>query len=215
MAEKKQTIVESFKNLFGKKKGLDDLKMDELNRERIRLEQEERKMLAEIQKLESDKRKLFEDGTRKTSELEQRVLARSIQELDHKARERERNLQAISKQKRIIGGLIEVKERMRVMSESGISAVLKNIDMGDLLTYVDKASVDGEFHMDKFNEMLRTLGQADNIRPEITEDQDVLDIVKEMQLARAAADQPEAVEEHYAEVNRKMGAKEGETESND
>jgi hypothetical protein len=121
-------------------------------------------------------------------------------------------LQAISKQMRIINGLIQVKERARVMAESGISGILKDIDLQDLIIYIDRASVDGEFHMDKFDELLRTLEQADAISPQMSEDQDVLDIVRQMQLAREAADSPEVIEARFTEMNRNMEARSREEE---
>ena len=183
---------------------LEDLKLDDLRREKIRLEQEERKMLAELRGTEEQKRKLFEEGVRNSSEGEQRAVARRIKEIDLQAQSMDRMLQAVSKQMRIINGLIQVKERARVMAESGISSILKDIDLQDLIIYIDKASVDGEFHMDKFDELLRTLEQADAISPQFSEDQDVLDIVKQMQLAREAADSPEVIQERFAEMNRNL-----------
>jgi hypothetical protein len=55
---------------------LDDLKLDELRREKIRLEQEERKMLSDLRGIEDQKRKLFEEGVRNPSEREQRARLR-------------------------------------------------------------------------------------------------------------------------------------------
>jgi len=230
MAEKKRTLVDyglqvlrellrdktqgGAQNVAAAAKvtNLNDLKLDDLRREKIRLEQEERKMLSELRTTEDQKRKLFEEGVRNPSEREQRAVARRIKEIDLQAQSMDRMLQAVSKQMRIINGLIQVKERARVMAESGISSILKDIDLQDLIIYIDKASVDGEFHMDKFDELLRTLEQADAISPQFAEDQDVLDIVKQMQMAREAADSPEAIEARFAEMNRQMEAKSREKE---
>ena len=193
---------------------LEDLKLDELRWEKTRLEQEERKQLAKVRELEAQKRKLFEEGVRNLSEREQRAIARRIKEIDLEAQSMDRILQAVSKQMRIINGLIQVKERSRLMAESGISNLLKDIDLQDLIIYIDKASVDGEFHLEKFDELLRTLEQADAVSPRMGEDQDVLDIVKQMQLARES-DNPEAIDERFAEINRQreVKAKEKELES--
>jgi len=187
-----------------KKASLEDIKLDDLKREKVRLEQEERKMLADLRELETQKRKLFEDGVRNASEREQRVIARRIKELDLQAQNSDRMLQAISKQMRIINGLVQVKERSRLNAESGLTSVIQGIDLGDLITYIDKASVDGEFHMNKFDELLRVMEHADAISPQYSEDQDVLDIVKEMQLAREAADNPEVLDQRYSEMSRRI-----------
>ncbi len=229
MAEKKKTLVDYglqiIRELLKEKPqgdgqtaasvkpaSLDDLKLDDLRREKIRLEQEERKMLSSLREVEAQKRKLFEEGVRNPSEREQRAIARRIKEIDVQAQSMDRMLQANSKQMRIINGLIQVKERSRVMAESGISSILKDIDLQDLLIYIDKASVDGEFHLDKFDELLRTLEQADAISPQMREDDDVLEIVRQMQLAREAADNPEVIEARFSEMNRQMEARQREAE---
>ena len=183
---------------------LDDLKLDDLRREKVRLEQEERKMLARLRDVEGKKRQLFEEGVSNASEREQRVIARRIKELDVRAANMDRMLQAISKQMRIINGLLQVKERTRVMAETGISKLLSDIDLGDLIVYVDQASVDGEFHMNKFDDLLGILEEADSLSPEYREDQDVLEIMQAMQSAREAADSPEALEDSYEEFSRKL-----------
>ena len=87
---------------------LEDIKLDDLKREKVRLEQEERKMLSDVRNLEAEKRKLFEEGVRNSSEREQRVMARRIKELDEQAKNMDQNLQGISKQMRILNGLMQV-----------------------------------------------------------------------------------------------------------
>ena len=186
---------------------LEDIKLDDLRREKVRLEQEERKMLARLRDVEGKKRQLFEEGVRNPSEREQRVTARRIKELDVRASNMDRMLQAISKQMRILNGLVQVKERARVMAETGISKLLSDIDLGDLIVYIDKASVDGEFHMNKFDDLLGILEEADTLSPEYREDQDVNEIMQAMQAASEAADSPEALDEKYIEFTRKLAEK--------
>ena len=188
----------------GAKTSLDDLSLDDLRREKIRLDQEERKMLSRLREVEGQKRNLFEEGVRNASEREQRVIARRIKELDVEAASMDRTLQAISKQTRIINGLLQVKERYRFMAESGVSGLLKDIDLQDLIIYIDKASVDGEFHLDKFDELIRALEEAEAVAPGFKEDKDVQDIVLQMQKAREALDNPEAMEQQFEELSQRM-----------
>ncbi len=183
---------------------LEDLTLDDLRREKVRLDQEERKLLARLRDIEKRKKALFAEGTRNSSEREQRAIARRIKDLDVEARNLDRLLQVISKQQRILNGLVQVKESARVMSQTGISRILQEIDLQDLIIYIDQASVDGEFHLDKFDELIRALEEADAASTEITEDQDVLDIVRAMQEAQAVADSPEALEEYYDEAARRL-----------
>jgi hypothetical protein len=222
MADKKNTIVDFGLNLLRKlldektpdkqpvsaKASLDQIKEDDLKREKVRLDQEERKMLAEIRDIESQKRKLFEEGVRNSSEREQRVIARRIKEVDMEASNKDRMLQGISKQMRIVNGLIQIKQNARMLAESGLSSILQQIDMGDLITFIDKASVDGEFNMTKLDEMLNTLEGRNAVSPQMSEDQDVLDIVAQFNQVREAGEAtPEAIEKGISELSKKSAEK--------
>jgi hypothetical protein len=186
------------------KASLNDVSLDDLRREKIRLDQEERKMLGRLREVEGQKRTFFEEGVRNSSAREQGVLARKIKELDVEATSMDRTMQAISKQMRIINGLLQVKERYRFLAESGVSTLLKDIDLQDLIVYIDKASVDGEFHLDKFDELIHALEEADSLAPGVSEDRDVQDIVTQMQKAHEAMDNPEAMEQKFAELSEHM-----------
>jgi membrane protease subunit (stomatin/prohibitin family) len=181
---------------------LDDIPLDDLKREKVRLDQRERTMISEIQDIETEKRKLFEEGVRNNIQREQRIIARHIKELDQRAQNMDRMLQTISKQMRILSGQVTLKERSRIMAESGIASVLKTIDLQDLVVLIDLASVDGEFQEEKFDDLLRALEGSGAHTPEISEDEDVLQIMREMQMASEAADSPETVEERLKEMER-------------
>jgi hypothetical protein len=183
---------------------LNDLTLDDLRREKVRLDQEERRYLGRVRELEKQKRIFFEEGVRSASEREQKVAARKIKELDVEASSMDRTLDAISKQNRIINGLLQVKERYRFTNESGVSSLLKDLDLQDLIVYIDKASVDGEFQSDKFEELIRALEESDAVVPGLKEDRDVQDIVTQMQKAREALDNPAAMEQQFSEMTERM-----------
>jgi hypothetical protein len=188
------------------KRTIADITLDDLRREKIRLDQEERKMLARLREVEADKRKLFEEGVKNASEREQRVLARKIKELDVEAKNMDRNLEYFSKQLRIINGFIQLKDNQRLLAEAGISSIISGIDLLDLQKYVDKATVDGEFHMDKFKEVLTTLEESGNVAGTIREDDDVMAIVRAMQQAQEAANPAQAIDEEYTRVDTQLNA---------
>lgn len=182
---------------------LEDISMDDLQREKVRLDQEQRKMLAQLRDLEGEKKKLFAEGVRNASEREQRVIARRIKEVEQRIEGMDRMMQSLSKQLRTVNGLLMIKERVRMQSESGLTSMIGQIDLGDLVTYVDKASVDGEFQMEKFDTVLNAMEQAENISPQYSEEQDVLDIVRQMQMAREAGDDPQTIEQHFEELTQR------------
>ena len=186
---------------------LDDITLDELKHEKVRLDQEERTMIIELRKLEAEKQELFKEGVRNPSELEQRVIARRIKGLDAKSHNLDSMLKSISKQAQIIDGLVQIKDRARLTKESGLTGIIGTLDLDELVTYIRTASVDGEFQINKFDEILDRMGIADKLSPQISEDKDVMDIVRQMQLAREAADSPEALKEHYSQMNQDLAAK--------
>lgn len=186
---------------------LDDLTLDDLKHEEVRLDLEERKMLAELRDLEAQKRKLFEEGVRNASEREQRVIARRVKTIDQRANSKDYVLQAVSKQIQIIEGLVQIKDSARIMNETGLASVISKLDLDELTTYISNSTVDGRFDLGKFNEILRTLGLAEMLAPQMGEDPDVLDIVRQFQMAREAADSPELLEKHYSDFTQQMAQK--------
>lgn len=191
---------------------LEDISMDDLQREKVRLDQEQRKMLAQLRDLEGEKKKLFAEGVRNASEREQRVIARRIKEVEQTIEGKDRMMQSLSKQLRTTNGLLMIKERVRMQSESGIASLIGQIDLSDLVTYVDKASVDGEFQMEKFDRVLNAMEDAERVSPQYSEEQDVLDIVRQMQMARESGDDPQVIEQHYEELNQRSHKTEQEEE---
>ena len=222
MADKKNTMLDFGLDLLGnllksrkdttpgKPASLDDIPLDDLKKEKVRLDQRERTMISEIQDIENEKRKLFEEGVRNNSQREQRIIARRIKELDQRAQNMDRMLQTISKQMRILSGLVTLKERSRFMAESGIASVLKTLDLQDLVVFIDQASVDGEFQEEKFDDLLRALEKSGAHTTEYNEDEDVLQIMREMQMASEAADSPETIEERFKEMENNLHGEQSE-----
>jgi predicted nucleic acid-binding Zn-ribbon protein len=203
----KQILLELLKGNAPDKSGkatLNDVPLEDLRREKVRLELEERKMLARLQDVEKQKRVLFEEGVRSASTREQGVAARRIKELDAEAANMDHILHSVSNHKRVINGLIRLKERARVSAESGMTNLFKNINLESLIIEVDKASVDGELDDDKVNQLLRTLEELDSLAPGHKEEQDIQDIVLQMQKAREALDNPEAMDKQFDELNEHM-----------
>jgi hypothetical protein len=181
---------------LSKKATLDDLTEEDLLKEKVRFDYKQRQMDTRFQKVEEEKRKLFEAGAKTKSKRERLVIAREFKEKDVEADNIQRMLDVISKQKRIINGLLLVKERTRVLSESGVSGILKDVNLEDLIVYIDKASVDGEFQESKINELLGVLEENYSNKPQSSkEDSDVLEIEKAMEQASEARDSPEVMEQ--------------------
>ena len=181
---------------------LQDLPLDSLKYELVRLEQDERKTLASLREIEERKKQLFAAAVNAGSDREKLSFARKIKQLDIEAGSLDKELQLNSRQQRAVNGLFLLKKRTEKSSESGLNTILSQIDMGELLRYIDTASTDGEFHMDKFDEILRGLEDAELASPEFREDKDVMDIFNAIQQVSETMDTPEALDEKFEEFTK-------------
>ncbi len=184
-------MLDGLKNLFSRRQTLDDLPLDELRKEKIRLDQEEKKMMLRLDQLEEEKKKVFMQGRNEPSERKKMVLARKFKELDAQAKSMERNMQYFSKQLRIINGFMNLKENQRILKESGISSVIARMDLQELQIYVDQASIDGTFQIEKLQEVLGTLEEGGSLAGDIPEDKDVMEVFRLMESAGATEDAAE------------------------
>ena len=179
-------VLDTLTNLFGPDKSpkqmtLEDLALDDLHKEKTRLELEERKLIRRVEDLEGQKRQLFEEGTRETSNRKQIILARKIKELDAQVSNLDKNLQFMSRQLRVLNGFVQLKENERLLRDAGISRLITSVDLGTLQAYVDRATVDGVFHMDKFEEILSVMEESYAVAGGYEEEEDIMEIVREMQ----------------------------------
>ena len=206
-------VMDSLKKLFGKSKKLKDITLDELRRERIRLEQEERRYTGRIEGIEEEKKALFIAGKDETSRRKRVILARKIKEKDLEAKNVDKNLQWFSRQLRTMNGLLQLKEMERILQQSGISAIISNLDLQELQIYVDQATVEGQFHMDKFSDILSTLEESDRVVGALKEDEDIMAIVDAMEEAGAVEEvDPEALHRGLTRVSDILGEETPEAE---
>ena len=207
-------LLDAIKGLFTGKKRLDSVTVEELRRERIRLEQVEQRVGREIDELETRKKDLFAKGKDESSQRQQIALARKIKELDASAQAKDRQLAMVSRQMRILGGLSTLKENQSMMKEMGVSSINSKKDLSDLQAFVEKATVEGQFQMERFAEILKTMEVPEGMEL-AGEDDDTLAIVAAMQEARLAesGDAEAVVKDGMNKVDNILRKKEGESEA--
>jgi len=185
-------MFDAFKKLFGRKKTIDDLSREDLKGEQIRLEHEEKKVLDRIAKLEREKTQLFAQGKDETSVRQQRILARRIKDADQQIKNLDRTLAFFSQQRRVVTGFLHLKENQALLHEAGVSSAIATIDLQTLQSYITQASVDGEFQMEKFTDIVRSLEETPTLLgEEFEEDEDITAIMQAMQEARVAEEEGE------------------------
>jgi hypothetical protein len=206
-------ILDSLKGLFSRGRTIDDITLDELQREKIRLDQDEAKLVRQVEGLESQKKQLFLRGKDEVSERQQMIVARKITELDAQARNLDRQLQFISRQLRTINGFVQLKENRRALRDSGLISVLGRIDLEHLQKYVQDALVDGVFQMKKFEDIMGRLEDGQVLDSELPEEKGVLEIVSLMRQAKEAEASPEGVEDSYRQMNQLLTKDQAEGEA--
>lgn len=192
---------------------IDDIRLDDLKREKIRLDQEEAKLMRRVEELEGEKQALFLKGKDEPSRRKKTVLARKIKELDGQAKNYDRTLAVLSQQIRIINGFVQLKENETLLKSAGISKLIYGMDLQTLQLYIERATVDGAFQMDKFSEILGVLEEREELVGGVRADEDIEEIVKAMEeAAELEAERPTAVEEGLRKVDEILTTEEAEEE---
>jgi len=201
-------ILGKIKGMISGKKRLEKISVDELRKERLRMEQIEQRVGREIDDLEKRKGQLFLKGKDEQSQRQQIAIARKIKELDATAKAKDRQLAMVSRQIRILSGLSAIKENQSLVQELGVSSIVSKMDMDELQSYVDKATVEGQFQMERFAQILKTMETGEDLGLGEGEDADTLAIVAAMQEAKGAEiENPDAaVSESIKKVDDILGA---------
>lgn len=93
-----------------KKASLNDIKMEDAQRGKIRLEHKQNLLLTEIRDIEKQKRALFTEGVQKAGAREQKILSLKIVQLDKRMQNLDHTLESIFVQLRVIDSFIMIKE---------------------------------------------------------------------------------------------------------
>jgi len=188
-----------------KKATLNDIKMEDVQRGKIRLEHKQNLLLNEIRDIEAQKRALFAEGVQKASAREQKVLALKIKQLDTRMHNLDHTLEAIFVQLRVIDSFITIKEQDSLNKEMGLQSIFGNLDMNDLVAFMQKSMEDGELNMAIMEKLARDLENNNYMGTEFNEDADVRYIQEQMQKAREAGDG--MIEPFYQETEDKLSEK--------
>jgi hypothetical protein len=135
------------------------LKKDDLTAERIRLERDERLKIAEVEKLSTQKKELFNKGFQ-SSEAERRTMARQIQQLDQKIKLDSIQLKRTSDQIRVVDNLIFIHDNKQAMERKGLMKNLLKMPKSKLDELLSKVNVKDMVAQEKYGELLATM-QAD------------------------------------------------------
>ena len=179
------SVIDNIWGLLSRKRRIDRISVEQLRREKIRVEQMEGRVQREVGQIEARKETLFRQGTDDPSARQRVAIAHKIKELDSRAQAKSRQAAFFSKHLRIIHGLLQIKENMALLKELRLGSIISKMPVEELTRYVEKACVEGQFEMEKFASMLSSL-EAAGAEDAVENDPDISAIVAAMEQARAA-----------------------------
>ena len=183
-----------FRSLFGRKKSKDwieKVKVEELEKERLRIDNQIQLLSREIQKLEKQKKELFRQGIGK-SEVEKMLLAEKIKDLDAEIKMKIKEYNTLMKQRRALSNLIRLKKWEGRLKEKGIWEKIKSIEperLIKMLTEVEFQEEVFEKNIDKINEILGAQ------YAQVEMDETTREIMEMWEKVEKAELSPEAIEE--------------------
>ncbi len=183
-----------FRNFFGMfhqsqpiRKTLRDVSFEELRRERIRIEQTETRLMREIEELEQQKSNYFNKGVvEPVSIRQQRQIARKVNELESIIQGQDKQLLLINRNLRVLTGLVELKGQLDSSEDPGMEGLINQMDLEELQTYVEHATIEGQFQIEKLTKILNSMDDANNGYSVTGEDAGTQKILEDMQKARQA-----------------------------
>lgn len=147
-------LTQKIKSLLSPfKKAPSQPSVDQLKRERIRLDRLLNKSQDEISTVEVQKGELFKRGQAVTSRRERESLARQIKRLDSNSKHQHRCVHVLSKQLSVLDGLICVRENAAMVKQMASGSVLNGMPTGDLARLIEESNVEGAFELEKVEEM--------------------------------------------------------------
>lgn len=180
------SLMNGIRDMLGRKRRIDKISAEEIRREKIRVEQMEKRVSRDVDTLEARKQELFLKGKDEPGQRQRLAAARKIRELDARARGKSRQLAFFNKHLRILDGLLQIKENTALLEELKLGSLVSGMALPELTEYVEQATVEGQFEIEKFTSLVAAIEGAAGTGEGLQEDSDVLAIMTAMEEARAA-----------------------------
>ncbi len=173
------------------KSWIETVKVEDLERELMQVDNQIMLLSKEIERLEKQKKELFRQGIGK-SDIEKLLLAEKIKDLDAEIKMKLREYNRLMKQRRALSNLIRLKKWEDKLKEKGIWEKLKSIEPDKLIQVLTNVEFEErlfEENIDRINQLL----SEELARVEI--DESTKEILRLWEKVEKAELTPEAVEE--------------------
>jgi len=184
-----QTII----GIFKRKPGVENLSLDDIRKQKISLEQSERKVLRDLEKLEKEKTRLFEAAKQATSQTLRLSLARKLQGVDQRITQLQHILGPLGARISVLGDFESQYELGRfARGSSEIVDALRTTDAQKIQEQVDESLSRELLQQQKVDEMLGTFTESLESESE-TYDQDegLQEILRAIETASMLEAEPE------------------------
>ena len=149
--------------------------------EKVRLEQREKKMAADIESMSKEKEELFRKGAGTTSKSLRTIYARKFEETTKRLQLMERESIRIWKEVRVITALNHVFEHTRGSGGERLLAKMNDRQILDIMKLIDSDDVRGEVFMERMDQMMGLVEATDsNKEPVGAEGQEILRVWEKM-----------------------------------
>jgi len=190
---------------FGRKNWIEKVKVEELEKEIVVLDNQIQLLSKEIARLEEKKKKLFRQGIGK-SDVEKLLLAEKIKDIDAEIKMKMKEYNRLIKMRRAMSNILRLKRWEKKLKERGIWEKIKDMEPDKLIEIFSSVNIEDEMiekNVDKINEILGASLM------EVEVDSSTKEILELWEKVESAELTPEAVEE---ELSVKVEAKEASEE---
>ncbi len=161
ISETIQKIITAIASIFKRKPSLQNISKDELIKEKSTLERNERKILKQMETMEQQKIKLFEEAKREPSESVRRAKARQIRDIDQRINGLQATLSPLGKRISALGSLIAQREMGNFApGTSEVMDALRQTDAQQIQQEIEEALAADLMQEEKLNGLAETFNAA-------------------------------------------------------
>ncbi|NCN65784.1 MAG: hypothetical protein GW779_07155 [Candidatus Altiarchaeum hamiconexum] len=146
-------------NMLLGRKNINDISMEELENEKIRLTVEEKNLLSKKDKIIEIAEKLLQEDAKAISEMEKKVIKRKLSEKDNEIKDIKEKLEEISQKISVVDAFIRLKKEEKKLIEKGLWQVISKMSMRELEDTLVKKEIKDEERSDMLKDILSIVGK--------------------------------------------------------
>lgn len=149
-----------FNSLTGRKKTINSVSLEELDRERRSLGEEEQRLESEQSAVMQKESQLISEGREAQSTTQKTILARRVKEGRDRLKVVEQRRVFIAKSRKAIEGLYAIKENEQYFSGKGFGGILSEIPLSQVVAAIEKSPESMGSMMENMETILESLDEA-------------------------------------------------------